>query len=46
MPFQISVDHHEGYSADIFYPDQLIDGKVIYGTVFAQTGKHDIFIVN
>lgn len=43
---QISVDHRDGYSADIFYPYQLIDGKVVYGIVFAQAGKHDIFIVN
>jgi hypothetical protein len=43
---QISVDHCDGYSADIFYPYELTDGKIAYGTTFAQAGKHDIFVVH
>jgi hypothetical protein len=43
---QISVDHRDGYSADIFYPYQLTDDKIVYGATFAQAGKHDIFVLN
>ena len=43
---QIFIDHRDGYSADIFYPYQLTDGKVCYGTTFAQAGNHEIFLLN
>jgi hypothetical protein len=43
---QISFDHRDGYSADIFYPYELTDNKIVYGTTFAQAGKHDVFVRN
>jgi hypothetical protein len=43
---QISVDHRDGYSADVFYPYQLTNGNVVYGATFAQAGKREIFVLN
>jgi hypothetical protein len=43
---QVSVEHRDGYSADIFYPYQLVDDEVNYGPIFAQAGNHEIFPLN
>jgi hypothetical protein len=43
---QIFVDHRDGYSADVFYPYQVANGKVCYGEIFAQAGNHEIFLLN
>jgi hypothetical protein len=43
---QVFVDHSDGYSADIFYPYELVDGEVCYGEMFAQAGNHEIFSLN
>lgn len=41
---QISLEHQDSYSAEVFFP-YLIDreGQITFGTVFAQEGKHEIF---
>jgi hypothetical protein len=40
---QACVEHSDGYSAEVFFPYQLIDNEIIYGETFAQQGKHEIF---
>lgn len=41
---QVCLEHADGYSAEVFLPYQIDqDGRVSYGTMFAQEGKHDIF---
>jgi len=40
---QVCVDHVDGYSAEVFFPYQIVDGKIVYGESFAQEGKHGIF---
>jgi hypothetical protein len=40
---QVCVDHIDGYSAEVFYPYRISEGKVVYGDTFAQEGNHDIF---
>jgi len=40
---QISLDHVNGYSVDVFFPYQIVNREVIYGKTFAQAGKHEIF---
>ena len=38
---QVSVEHSDGYSAEVFFPYQLVENHVVYGEVFAQQGKAD-----
>ena len=38
-----SMEHREGYSAEVFFPYQIVDGSVLYGETIAQHGKLDIF---
>jgi hypothetical protein len=40
---QICVDHADGYSAEVFFPYQIVNNEVVYGETFAQEGSHDIF---
>jgi hypothetical protein len=41
---QVCLEHADGYSAEIFLPYRIDqDGRVTYGAMFAQEGKHDIF---
>ena len=40
---QVSVEHTEGYSADVFFPYRLAENKVVYGDTFAQQGKAELF---
>lgn len=41
---QVCLEHIENYSAEVFFPYEIgEDGRVIYGTTFAQEGKHEIF---
>ena len=40
---QISVDHADGYSAEVFFPYHIVNNEIVYDEVFAQEGKHDIF---
>lgn len=40
---QICLEHREGYSAEVFFPYQVLDNKVMYGETFAQAGSNDIF---
>lgn len=40
---QVSVDHIDNYSADVFFPYQIIEDKVVFGEIFAQEGKHEVF---
>jgi hypothetical protein len=40
---QVSLEHSEGYSAEVFFPYQLVENKLVYGETFAQRGKADVF---
>jgi hypothetical protein len=40
---QVSVEHSEHYSAEVFFPYQLIENDVVYGETFAQRGKAEVF---
>ena len=40
---QIYLDHANNYSAEVFLPYELIDGRVVYGEMFAQEGKYELF---
>jgi hypothetical protein len=40
---QICVDHTDNYSAEVFFPYQIIGGRVVYGETFAQSGKNEMF---
>ena len=40
---QVSVDHINGYSVEVFFPYQIVNNEVVYGESFAQEGKHEIF---
>lgn len=40
---QVSLEHADGYSAEVFFPYQLVNHELLYGETFAQEGKHDIF---
>ena len=40
---QVCLDHIGGYSAEVLFPYQIVDGEVAYGETFAQEGKHEIF---
>lgn len=43
---QVCVDHADGYSAEVFFPYQIVSGEIVYGEIFAQEGSHDIFSEN
>ena len=38
-----AIEHRDGYSVEVFFPYQVIDGRIVYGEMFAQPGKHEIF---
>jgi hypothetical protein len=40
---QVNLDHQESYSAEVFYPFTVNDGKVTYEAIFAQAGSGGIF---
>lgn len=40
---QIFVDHVDGYSAEVFFPYEIVDNRVVYGQTFAQEGRHELF---
>jgi hypothetical protein len=40
---QVSLEHSEGYSMEVFFPYQIVENKVVYGETFAQQGKADVF---
>jgi hypothetical protein len=40
---QVCVEHVNGYSAEVFFPYQIVKKKIIYGDTFAQQGRHVIF---
>src|SRR5205823_12617492 len=40
---QVSLEHSEGYSAEVFFPYQLVEKKLVYGEIFAQQGKNEVF---
>ena len=41
---QLSLEHADGYAAEVFLPYQIGDGgSVDYGAMFAQEGARDIF---
>jgi hypothetical protein len=40
---QVSVEHADGYSAEVFFPYEIEGSRLNYGATFAQQGKHEIF---
>jgi hypothetical protein len=40
---QVCVDHADGYSAEVFFPYQIVNNEIVYEKTFAQEGKHEIF---
>jgi hypothetical protein len=40
---QICVEHEDGYSAEVFFPYQILNDDIVYGDTFAQEGKCEIF---
>jgi hypothetical protein len=40
---QVCLDHADNYSAEFFLPYELIEGRVVYGEMFAQEGKYELF---
>jgi hypothetical protein len=40
---QVCVEHRDGYSAEVFFPYQIIDNEIVYEETFAEEGKQDIF---
>ena len=40
---QFCVDHLGGYSAEVFFPYEVIADEVVYGETHAQRGKCEIF---
>jgi hypothetical protein len=39
---QVCIEHSDHYSANVFFPYQLIENQLIYGATFAQPGKIDV----
>jgi hypothetical protein len=40
---QVCLEHSDGYSAEVFFPYQLVGGDLVYGKAFAQVGNLGIF---
>lgn len=40
---QVCVDHVDGYSAEVFFPYQIVNNEIVYEKTFAQEGKREIF---
>jgi hypothetical protein len=40
---QVCVEHSDHYSAEVFFPYQLIENELVYGETFAQQGKVEVF---
>ena len=41
---QVCLEHSDGYSAEVFSPYAVADdGHLVYGPIFAQEGKRDLF---
>jgi hypothetical protein len=40
---QVCLDHVDEYSAEVFLPYEVLNHEIIYGRVFAQAGKCQIF---
>ncbi len=40
---QVCLDHSDGYSAEVFFPYQIVNNEIVYEETFAQEGKHEVF---
>lgn len=40
---QVCLDHAEDYSVEVFVPYRIVDNDVVFGEIFAQAGKHEVF---
>jgi hypothetical protein len=40
---QVFLDHVDDYSAEVFFPYQIIDDQIVYAETFAQEGKYEVF---
>ena len=43
---QVCIDHADGYSAEVFFPYQIVNNEIVYEKTFAQEGKHEVFEQN
>lgn len=41
---QISIEHRDDYAAEVFFPYEIVNKEVIYGEIFAQKRKREIFV--
>jgi hypothetical protein len=41
---RISLEHRDGYAAEVFFPYEIVNKKVIYGEKFTQPRKPEIFV--
>jgi hypothetical protein len=39
----VSLDHRDNYSVVVLFPYQLQSGKVVFGELFAEKGRADVF---
>lgn len=42
---QVSIEHVDGYSVEVFFPYHLTSGELVYGETFVQLGKHEVFAI-
>lgn len=40
---QVSLEHKDGYSVQVFFPYEVSDGQLIYKSSFAEEGEHRFF---
>ncbi|HEY2116356.1 MAG TPA: hypothetical protein VGJ51_14765 [Candidatus Angelobacter sp.] len=40
---QVCIEHVDGYSAEVFFPYEIVNKEIAYGKTFAQQGKYEIF---
>jgi hypothetical protein len=41
---QISIEHRDDYAVEVFFPYEIVNKEVIYGEIFAQKRKREIFV--
>ena len=40
---RVSLEHVKGYAVEVFFPYQIVNKEVVYGEIFAQQRKREIF---
>ncbi len=41
---QVSLEHRDSYSVNVFIPYKIVEGELLFGKTFAQRGNKDIFV--